>query len=289
MDMFMDKLAQKLTAQEIIKANTTAEEGELKRLRDQVEEYDKCLSRLQQILEESAEKLQGNSTVNEEIRNLLDEKGKQLDSMLNTVSLQSTQLQNLLAQQMENADKNLETRLEEADKGLAARFEETEKGLTARFEETEKGLTARFEEAEKGFAARLEESDKKLDERLEGLDSGITERLAGMTRSLNEKMDQLDGKLDEPAAGGMGEMLDDRLSAVSESIHKECVKVYRNVQAVVVEEGGKQAETLTGAASGVQKIGKKLNIVFGVSLAALLFSLAGAVLQVLGAMGVKLF
>ena len=278
MDMFMDKLAQKLTAQEIIKANTTAEEGELKRLRDQVEEYDKCLSRLQQILEESAEKLQGNSTVNEEIRNLLDEKGKQLDSMLNTVSLQSTQLQNLLAQQMENADKNLETRLEEADKGLAARFEGTEKGLTAR-----------FEEAEKGFAARLEESDKKLDERLEGLDSGITERLAGMTRSLNEKMDQLDGKLDEPAAGGMGEMLDDRLSAVSESIHKECVKVYRNVQAVVVEEGGKQAETLTGAASGVQKIGKKLNIVFGVSLAALLFSLAGAVLQVLGAMGVKLF
>ena len=36
MDMFMDKLAQKLTAQEIIKANTAAETEELNRLRDQI-------------------------------------------------------------------------------------------------------------------------------------------------------------------------------------------------------------------------------------------------------------
>ena len=38
MDMFMDKLAQKLTAQEIIKANTAADVEELNKLKNQIAE-----------------------------------------------------------------------------------------------------------------------------------------------------------------------------------------------------------------------------------------------------------
>ena len=47
MDMFMDKLAQKLTAQEIIKANTAADIEELNKLKNQIAEYNECLARLQ--------------------------------------------------------------------------------------------------------------------------------------------------------------------------------------------------------------------------------------------------
>ena len=43
MDMFMDKLAQKLTAQEIIKANTAADTEELNKLKGQVKDYSACL------------------------------------------------------------------------------------------------------------------------------------------------------------------------------------------------------------------------------------------------------
>lgn len=46
MDTFMDKIAQKFNAQEMIKANAEAEEKELKRLKAQLSEYD---SRIQEI------------------------------------------------------------------------------------------------------------------------------------------------------------------------------------------------------------------------------------------------
>ena len=49
MDSFMDKIAQKFTAQDMIKANTAAEEKELKRLRMQVEEYDKRLEEMRKL------------------------------------------------------------------------------------------------------------------------------------------------------------------------------------------------------------------------------------------------
>lgn len=53
MDMFIDKLAQKFTPQEMIKANTAADAEELKKMRNRVAEYNECLDRLQTLLEEN--------------------------------------------------------------------------------------------------------------------------------------------------------------------------------------------------------------------------------------------
>ena len=49
MDNFIDKLAQKFTAGEVIKANQAAEEGELRRLREQVAEYERCLQEMRKL------------------------------------------------------------------------------------------------------------------------------------------------------------------------------------------------------------------------------------------------
>ena len=49
MDTFMDKLAQKFTAQEMIKANSAAEAAELQRIRDQVKKYNDCLQEMKQV------------------------------------------------------------------------------------------------------------------------------------------------------------------------------------------------------------------------------------------------
>lgn len=49
MDTFMDKLAQKFTAQEMIKANSAAEAAELQRVRDQVKKYNDCLQEMKQV------------------------------------------------------------------------------------------------------------------------------------------------------------------------------------------------------------------------------------------------
>ena len=49
MDNFIDKLAQKFTAGEVIRANSVAEERELKRWREQVAEYERCLQEMRKI------------------------------------------------------------------------------------------------------------------------------------------------------------------------------------------------------------------------------------------------
>ena len=56
MDMFMDKLAQKLNAQEIIRANTAADAEEMNKLKNQIAEYNECLTKLQQLIEEGKQK-----------------------------------------------------------------------------------------------------------------------------------------------------------------------------------------------------------------------------------------
>ena len=49
MDTFIDKLAQKFTAQEMIKANMTAEAKENKKLREQLETYETLIQEMKQL------------------------------------------------------------------------------------------------------------------------------------------------------------------------------------------------------------------------------------------------
>ena len=52
MDTFMDKLAQKLNAQEMIRANSAADAEEMDQLKSQLREYDECLAQMQQVNKE---------------------------------------------------------------------------------------------------------------------------------------------------------------------------------------------------------------------------------------------
>jgi len=130
MDTFMDKLAQKLNAQEMIKANSAADAEEMSRLKSQVEGYKECLDKVQQLADEGIGKLQ----------QLTDEGIDKLQQI----------------QQDEEARKEIEATI-----------------------------------------AQLKEDLSK------------------------------------------------ELENINDSTHKECVKVYRNVQAVVTEESKKQVENIT--------------------------------------------
>ena len=131
-----------------------------------------------------------------------------------------------------------------------------------------------------------------LRDRTEALAGILEEKLeaqAAATEALNasvgEKIDQLCGQLEAQASGGLTE----RLDTVEENVHKECVKVYRNVQAVMVEESGRQGEALAQAKADVAGVRGKLGAVLGVSVAAMVISLAGLVLQILDGLNIKLF
>lgn len=247
MDMFMDRLAQKLTAQEIIKANTTADTEELNRLRNQVAEYNECLARLQQLTEEAAAKLHDAPGSVEDISRLLEESVEKIRS-LQQDSTALEQLQKILADRLEEADRKQGERLS--------------------------GVTRIMDE-------KLENVDRTLDERLTEMDKNLAERMGHMGQSFEQKLYQVAWQSQEDSEEQISAQLAERLNAIDENTHKECVKVYRNVQAVVMEESGKQTTALNEAKTKVDSADSRLSVVLRISATALIFSLVSAVLQVL--------
>ena len=213
----MDKLAQKFSAQEMIKANSQAEAEEMKRLQLQVSEYEKILQEMRKLNYRNAE---------------LSEK---LGLMIG-----------------DNADK-IQGMKEDEQRLIAALRDLTD-------EQT------RNREAEIG---------RKEEERIE------QERAAE-----NRKQTDL---------AAIAELLENKFQKSDDFVHKENVKVYRNVQAVVVDEIKRSTESAQEERMKLKseladelrgELVKKLNkvMVFGVISVAV--SAVSVALWVLMAMGV---
>ena len=78
---------------------------------------------------------------------------------------------------------------------------------------------------------------------------------------------------------GLQEKQQELFQNLEDFLHTDNVKVYRNVQAAVVEENEKQTEAIAGKIK--ESLNGKLNGVLGVSIAALLVAAADIVLHVL--------
>ena len=194
MDTFMDKLAQKLNAQETIRANSAADAEEMDQLKSQLREYDECLAQMQQVNKEL-------KTINHEMVKLMSET-------------------------------------------IAPEVKKLSEESVAAIEKLQQENTDKLEELGQRYTAKLEE-----------------------LKQSTEALDELQKHLDE------------KLNATEENVHKECVKVYRNVQAAVVEENEKQTEAIAKKVTSC--LGGRLNGVLGVSIAALLVAAADIVLHVL--------
>lgn len=236
MDMFMDKLSQKLTAQEIIKANTAADVEELNKLKNQIAEYNECLGKLQKLIDDGFGKLSGIRAEEGEMTRLVEESSERTKE---------------LGREVEELCDSLEQ------------------------------LTGKLDGLEGATAKRMETLSASLADQAQSLSESVT----GQVVSVGEKIDQLCGQLEAQSGSGMSE----RLDVLEENVHKECVKVYRNVQAVMVEENGRQNEALNEAKAGVAAMKGKLEKVLGISVAALIVSLAGVLMQVLSGLHVLPF
>lgn len=225
--MFMDKLAQKLNAQEIIKANTAADTEELNRLKNQVAQYNECLDKLRKLIDESTEEMKGAS--------------------------------------------------QESAAGISRLLEES----LAKIREIRQESTDAADDKVNGLADSVNTHFDSLNAQLDA----VNLNLDNVTNAVSEIRDQMASAQENKKDDG----LEERFASVEENVHKECVKVYRNVQAVVVEESGKQAKALEEITAKVNSFNGKLGAVLGISIAALVFALAGTVLQVLNALGINLF
>lgn len=203
MDNFMDKLAQKFNAQEVIKANSQAEAAEMKKLQLQVAEYEKILQEMRKLNYK-------NSELSDKIDGLVSENGNKIQGLQEEETRLLSILRNLTDEQ---------TRMRE-------------------------------EELARKEAERAEE-EKKTEEQKQQLVE-----------------------------------LEERFKQSNDFVHKENVKVYRNVQAVVVDELKSQTEALMNEN---KKLSKKLNATLILCIIAVVFSAAGIALQILFGLNIKLF
>lgn len=192
MDTILDKLSQKLTATEIIKANSEADAKELERIQEQVQQYNDCLEEMKKI--------------NGQTKLTLSEIEKTLQTGLESF-------------------KNAEIPTE---------------GITKLVEES----LAQIQALKTESADVQNTLEEKLTKQNEDMQAILEEKLSKITTDVNDY------------------------------VHKECVKVYRNVQAVQVEENGKQTEALT---TEIAKATGKAKAAWGVSIATLVFSILATV------------
>uniref|UniRef100_UPI00405665A0 hypothetical protein n=1 Tax=Acetatifactor sp. TaxID=1872090 RepID=UPI00405665A0 len=237
MDTFMDKLAQKLTAQEMIKANTAADAEEMNKLKSQVQEYQEILDRMKQLVEESAAKIENAKVDGSEINRLV-EAGIAKISEIQVAAQDNEKMQDALMQLKQSVDMRLND------------------------------ITEDWNELEQTFNSKLNHTNESII-RLENV---IGEKVENAINAKMEGVSAIDEKLECVSALGA------KVDAANENIHKECVKVYRNVQAAVGEENTKQSESIVAA---VKELKGKLAAIFGVSIAALVIALGGVVFQLL--------
>lgn len=204
MDNFMDKLAQKFNAQEMIKANSQAEAAEMKKLQLQVAEYEKILQEMRKLNYKNAE-------LSEKIDVLVGENAGKLQGLQEDEQKLLSTLRDLTEEQTRNCEEELSRKAEEKQD-----VQQDTKAQT-------KDIIAQTQEL--------------------------------MTRS-------------------------------EDFVHKENVKVYRNVQAVIIEELKKQTDALCQENI---RLASRMNVVMAFSLITMLVAVASLILQILTGLNIKLF
>lgn len=279
MDIFMDRLAQRLTAQDIIQANTAADTEEMNKLKAQIAEYHQCLEQLGRLLDEETAKLKSSRADGENVNRLVEEgiakiRAIQLDS-------QGTgELQKQLSGQLNQ----MGGRLDAMEQQMGGKLDTMEQQVGGKLGTMGQQMEQKLGALEQEVGGKLDTMGQQMEEKLEQKLGALQKQVGGRLDTMGQQMGEALGKL-ERQAGEPQEPEDSKLAekfaTLEENVHKECVKVYRNVQAVVVEEGGKQSEAVTGTLSAVDKMKGRTGAILGISIVALIASLGSVVLQLL--------
>ena len=192
MDTFIDKLAQKRNAQEMILANMTAEAAKMEQMQNQLKAYDELMQEVRRINLKTAENLS-------EVQNTLNEYMDKLEDMQG------------------NDGRNDETR--QALEQLRELLESN-----SRNDETRQALEQ--------IKELLEDNNRN---------DGTRQALEQLREFLENNSENAETK---QGLEQLREFQEEKFSQSNDFMHKENVKVYRNVQAAVKEELVKQTEEL---------------------------------------------
>lgn len=189
MDNFLDKITQKLNAQDMIRANSAADAAELENLetqmavfKEQMEKYDDCLQEMRRLNLKNIESAQG-------VQAMADQASEKIEKTVGAVETASV-----------------------------SRIQQTSDMSIAGIQQTSDASIA-------GINQTVAESLAKIAEIKDNSDKDKLEKMAEIMAELQVKMDESFKKLED-------------------FLHTDNVKVYRNVQAAMIEELEKQTNDL---------------------------------------------
>ena len=323
----MDKLAQKFSAQEIIKANSQAEAEEMKRLQLQVAEYEKILQEMRKLnyrnaelsekldymIGDNADKIQGMKEEEQRLvaalKDLTDEQTRNREAELERMEAERAERERIERERAER--ERIEQERAEAERAERERIEQ-ERAKQARIErerieqeriERERAEQERAEreriERERIEQERIEreraEQERAERERIER--ERIEQERIEQVRAEQERIEQeriererAEAEQRRAELSVITELLESKFQKSDDFVHKENVKVYRNVQAVVVDEIKRSIESAQGERAALKdelkkELDGKLNKVMALCVLSTIVSVASIVLWVVQAMG----
>ncbi len=242
MDTFIDKLASKFNAQEMIRANSAAEARENERLQKEVEAYKQCLQEMRQI------SLQNTSTADE-----IAELVKTSMDKIAAIQAESGKSDDVILAMQNNSNAVMNAMKNNSDETLDAVKSNSEMMLNT--------MRSSLQANADAVMGKMDSSSEKILAELQAGNDGFKDALKN--EILAEIKKELKGQ--------------------EENVHKECVKVYRNVQAVITEETEKQTDAIIAAQS---KGGKKATAALVCGILAMSFAALGLIVSVLDVFGV---
>lgn len=269
MDTFMDKFAQRKRAQGMIDANAAADAAKMEKLQRQVNEYELILQEMRKVNLKTAENagqmnkaiqagiekieaFQADHAAQAEQEKLLSEIRGQMDVLLAEMEKQNELFPMEIKKQQEAFS-------EESKRQQGAFSGESKKQQEAFSEEMKKQqemFSGEIKKQQEMFFGEI----KKQQETFSGEIKDQQEAFSGEIKS------QLEAFLPE-----IRKQVEGASRQSEDFFHKESVKVYRNVQAAMMEELGKQTETL---AELQKESGKKQKAVLPLTIMILLLLLA---------------
>ena len=122
MDNFIDKLAHKLNAQDVIKANSQAEAAEMKKLQLQVAEYEKILQEMRKLNYKNVE-------LSDKMDVLVGENASKIQSLQEDELKVLSQLRDLTEEQTRNIELELSQKSEERNAAIQEALEKAQVNL----------------------------------------------------------------------------------------------------------------------------------------------------------------
>lgn len=257
MDGFMDKIAQKLSAQEAIRANAAADAAQIERLEAQVAEYDACIKEMRKLNLRSAEN-------DQKLKEMLETVHRQMKVALGKNSEQMDQLMKRSNEQIEKLVEKSNEQINQLSGKSNEQIDRLMKNVNEQISQLAEGGNGQIAQLVESGSEQMRRTAEECMNKLQGAEESIaeTEKRGEEMQELLESMQTL--VLDKAAK------MEEMFRQTEDFVHRENVKVYRNVQAATAEEIEKQTQAII---SSQQELAGKNKRMYVVSVLALITSI----------------